>query len=332
MAHRRRRRPFHVPPNFLQAATIRKGKESNDPFAEKDDGDGKLPVQLGITDLLKQSGVSFPEGASATYTPSNNTLIVRNTPGNIDLVDQLVSLVTSKEPAMVIIRSTIIRVSEENLKELGFDWAITPLGLGGGLHLGGGSTGNGTPLGAAFGSFHNSRPVTSGNRSGNSALPGSAIQSFLNANQTGTAADSSLRAPGILKLTAITNGMAIEMLMRGLNQNTGADVMVKPSTISRSGERSKIEVIREFIYPTEYEPPELPNRIESGRFFDSTTGERISTTPSTPATPAHPTAFETRNVGITLAAASGPTWTTSAPAVPTSTDPEPSDASQITTS
>ena len=51
------------------------------------------------------------------------------------------------------------------------------------------------------------------------------------------------------------------MMMRGLNQSKAADIMVKPSTITRSGERSKIEIIREFIYPTEYEPPELPQSV-----------------------------------------------------------------------
>ena len=52
--------------------------------------------------------------------------------------------------------------------------------------------------------------------------------------------------------------------MRGLNQSKAADVLVRPSTISRSGESSKIEVVREFIYPTEYEPPELPQQIGVG--------------------------------------------------------------------
>ncbi|NNJ85887.1 MAG: tetratricopeptide repeat protein [Akkermansiaceae bacterium] len=294
-------RSFRVPPNFLQAATISKKDNNDNPFGEDDNDDGKLPTQMSITDFLKQSGVSFPDGASATYSPANNTLIVRNTPGNIDLVDQLVRLVTDEEPVLVVVKTCIIRVSEEKLKELGFDWAITPLALGGsGAFLGGGTTGNGTPLGAAFGSFTGSRPVTSGNRSGNLALPSGGIDTFLNSSQTGIASSSTPRAPGILKLTAITNGIAIEMMMRGLNQNTGADIMVKPSTISRSGERSKIEVIREFIYPTEYEPPELPNNIGGGTLFDPITGEQGGASAPTAVTPAHPTAFETRNVGVTL--------------------------------
>lgn len=284
---------FRVPPNFLQSATITKKDDADNPFGSNDTGEGKLPAKISITDFLKQSGVSFPDGASASYTPSSNALVVRNTPGNIDLIDQLVSLVADEEPVMVVIKTTIIRVSEEKLKELGFDWAITPLGLGGGLSLGGGTTGNGSilsdlPLPPFTSVSGNS--ITSGNRSGNSAVAPDSIDSFINSSSTGIAVDSSTRAPGILAITAVTNGMVIQMMMRGMNQNTGADVMVKPSTISRSGERSKVEIIREFIYPTEYEPPEV-GQVNNNNGASGGDGN---------VTPANPTAFETRNVGVTL--------------------------------
>ena len=51
------------------------------------------------------------------------------------------------------------------------------------------------------------------------------------------------------------------MIMRGLSQKKGADVMTAPSILAKSGESATIEVIREFIYPTEYEPPELPQSV-----------------------------------------------------------------------
>ena len=97
-------RTFRVPPNFLQSATIQQQEGEGDPFAEDDEEGGKLPERMSITDFLKQSGVSFPDGASANYTPSSNTLIVRNTRGNIDLIDQLVSIIASGEPVMVVIQ------------------------------------------------------------------------------------------------------------------------------------------------------------------------------------------------------------------------------------
>lgn len=56
---------------------------------------------------------------------------------------------------------------------------------------------------------------------------------------------------------------------------------------ARSGQRAKTEAIHEWIYPTEYDPPEISTQGGSG-----IAGENV--------TPANPTAFETRNVGVTL--------------------------------
>ncbi len=284
-----------MPPNFLQAATASSNNLDDDPFGGEDNDEGKLPERVSITDFLKQNGISFPEGATASYSAADNTLMARNSPANIDLIDQLVSMITNDEPVMVIIKTAIIRVSEEKIKELGFDWAITPLDLGSGMILGGGSVGNGGPLNPLAGN-----PVTAGNRSGNSAIVKDNIDSFINST-AGITSDSTQRAPGILRLTAITNGMVIDMMMRGLDQSKAADIMVKPSTITRSGERSTIEVIREFIYPTEYEPPELPQQI--GGIVANLNGDGDASGNATeifPVTSATPTGFETRNVGVTL--------------------------------
>ncbi len=294
---------FRVPPNFISSAATHQKSEDDSIFGdESNNKEGKLAAKISITDFLKQNGVSFPEGASAQYITSTNSLTVRNTAGNIDLVDQLVSLISDEEPVQVIVRTTIMRISEEKLKELSFDWAITPLGLGNGTFLGGGSPGNGTPFGIIPNPI-NGDPITSGNRSGNGAAREDSISSFINSSAAGAISDSELRAPGILTVTAVASNIQIQMMMRGLNQTTGADVMVKPTIISRSGERSKIEIIREFIYPTEYEPPELPNSFGVGSglgAIDPITGLPVQSQSSFPVTPAHPTAFETRNVGVTL--------------------------------
>ena len=297
-------RTFRVPPNFLTSAATNKKADDGDVFGSDDkSGEGLLPTRISITDFLKQSGVSFPDGASATYTASTNTLIVRNTLDNIDLVDQLVGLVADEEPVQVAIRTTIMRVSERKLKELGFDWAITPWAFGKGGVLGGGTTGNGTALGAIpqppFTNI-NGNPLTSGNRSGDGAIQANSIDTFLNSTRTGVASSTNRRAPGILTVSYVGSGVQVQMMMRGLNQNKGTDVMVNPSTISRSGERSKIEIIREFIYPTEYEPPELPSQVGVGGGLGGGGGGGAGGGAIFPVTPANPTAFETRNTGVTM--------------------------------
>jgi general secretion pathway protein D len=68
---------------------------------------------------------------------------------------------------------------------------------------------------------------------------------------------------------------------------------------AKSGQKATIEIIREFIYPTEYEPPELPNTVgATGGLGGGGLGGGSSGL--FPVTPATPTAFETRNTGVTL--------------------------------
>lgn len=59
--------------------------------------------------------------------------------------------------------------------------------------------------------------------------------------------------------------------------------------ISRNGVRSMTESVDEHIYPTEYDPPETPQKIPKDIPLDQI-----------PITPANPTAFDVRNVGTTV--------------------------------
>jgi len=90
------------------------------------------------------------------------------------------------------------------------------------------------------------------------------------------------------------------MLMRGVGQHKGIDLMTKKTVITRSGQTATIESVREFIYPTEYEPPELPNQVGGNFGADADGGLVQQQAGITPVTPAHPTAFETTNLGCML--------------------------------
>lgn len=136
--------------------------------------------------------------------------------------------------------------------------------------------------------------MTNGLRSGDYAVNRNSIDAILN-NPDRTNQDSNV-APGIMSLTGLFSDGQVQMIMRGLAQKKGTDLMSAPSVTARSGQKATIEVIREFIYPTEYEPPELPNSVGS---TSSLIGD-LGSQQSFPVTPATPTAFETRNTGVTL--------------------------------
>ncbi len=67
--------------------------------------------------------------------------------------------------------------------------------------------------------------------------------------------------------------------------------------IARSGQKATSESIEEFIYPTEYEPASMPEKIE---IKDKEAAESAKVGPRDFATGPTPTAFETRNLGSTL--------------------------------
>ena len=287
-------RTFTVPPDFSAALGSDDGgaKAEADPFAEPAAGGGgaKLTARKPIIELLKSSGITFGDGTSATLSNSG-VLLVTNTPTELDKVEQLVQAIGNKQPKQVKITSKFVEISQENSEELGFDWVLSGVGFGNPISGAGGTIGNGVErLASDFTGTNIGQPtgiMTAGTRSGDAAILRNSIDTLLN-NPDRTAQNINV-APGILSLTGIFGDAEFKMMMRGLSQKKGADMMTAPSVTARSGQKATIEIIREFIYPTEYEPPE-PGQGGNG---ENSGG-------STVVTPATATAFETRNTGVTL--------------------------------
>lgn len=132
-------------------------------------------------------------------------------------------------------------------------------------------------------------PVTAGNRSGNLAINANAIDSLL----FGVPGASQL-APGIFGLSGVFTSPQFQVVVRALNQKKGVDLLSAPRITTKSGQRAVIEIVREFRYPTKFDPPHVPD-IRGGS--SSGTGTTISLPVVGPSTPLN---FETRNTGVTL--------------------------------
>lgn len=303
-------RTYQVPPDFLTSGGVAGGDAAaDDPFAGDDAAEGVIPQRLSALEVLKQQGVAFPEGATANFNAGDSTLRVLNTTTNHALIEQIVEATANTEPAMVLVEVRMIRTQERVLKELGFDWLLGEFSLGGsgltpgtpgGILTGGDlNPANMADIALSPGDYFR-RAITSGNRSGNEAILGDSIDDLLLEQQQGFSRGAA-RAPGILWANGKLNNTDVTMLMRGLDRKKGVDLVVSPATATRSGQQSKIEIIRELIYPTEYEPPELPNTITTPVLVDLDTGDvEVGTPPLVPITPATPTSFETRAVGVVL--------------------------------
>jgi general secretion pathway protein D len=308
-------RVFRVPPDFLSSAGGDDGGGAAaivDPFAAPaaDGGGaaGAITPRKSAKEILEARGVTFPEGSSAFFNPTTSQLIVRNTQGNIDLIDAYVEDLIEGVQRQIHIGTKFVEVTQTNLDELGFDWLLGQFNIGGDKTFGsGGVTGSGA---AAFpgdypfnlpGSGSNApigaHPLTKGLRFGNNAVSKDSIDDLIGA--ASATVEGTQLSPGIFGLAGVFTDPQFQVVIRALSQSKGVDLMTAPNIVTRSGQRAKIEVIREFIYPTEFDPPEIPETFGSVT-GTATSQDNLGTVSSFPVTPTTPTAFEMRPVGVTL--------------------------------
>ncbi len=293
---------YKVPPSFISslpanaaAATpgVAPGSQSS------------VTARSGAREYLESQGVTFPDGASANYIASSSRLIVKNTQSNLDLVDTLVENSLTTPPSQVEIESKFLEITQNNLKELGFDWLLGQFAMpfGTGVYGGGGTTaggsnmigttvdGNGTPNGNTAFPFLNpggvipvgasslsQGAITAGNRSGTTALGVNAVDALLFGTPVGP-------APAVLALAGVFTNPQFQVVLRALNQSKGVDLVSAPKVTTKSGQRATIEIVREFRYPSEYDLPQVTS--QAGQLY-------------TPVAPTSPTAFEMKPTGITL--------------------------------
>ena len=288
-----------------------------DPFA-----DSSASKSRGKNDpqpvLSHNAGVTWPKGSYATYNRRSQRLVVRNTPENLERIDSLIEDGRSNETPMVKVTTKFVEVVQMNDEELSFDWVVNPFSINdSGTLYAGGVTGAGSKPNRTYNDFvttggtgytnshrnNGSWPVsnnsslasgsdtvtqglmTGGLRSGAGALSSSTMDSLLDMGSPGSSAATS-PSPGILSLSGIYNQGSFQMIMRGLSQKKGVDVMSAPSLVLTPGEEgevppgpvddrlgssaieadgaARIEVVRRFIYPTQYEAPQIPQNTQGG--------------------------------------------------------------------
>ena len=299
---------YKVPPGLFTSAAAA-------PSAPAGTAPGSAPSvagRAGAKEFLEgKGGVSFPPGASATYNKNTSRLIVRNTQANLDLVDILLESDESATPTQVEIEAKFLEITQNNLKELGVDWLLGQFALpfGSGLYGGGGTEVGGanitgttttsagvasgntafpilnpggiTPVGA---SSLTSGPLTGGLRSGagtgaSRAISVNALDGLLFNTPIGP-------APGILALAGIFTNPQCQVVLRALNQNKGVDLVTAPKVTTKMGQKATVQIVREFIYPSQYSLPQISPSSGSTGY--------------TPVTPTSPTAFQMKPIGVTL--------------------------------
>ena len=248
---------------------------------------GGMASRVSAHDYFVGLGVQFPPGSAANFIPTSCRLIVKNTQEQLDLIDTLVEALNGAVPSQVDIEAKFVEITQTNLKELSFDWNFASFQIPGNHNafIGGGTAGRNPLAVDSQGRLIQTTPsnFTSGLRSGvgtgGAAISANAIDSLLYPNAATT-------APSLISATGVFDNAQFQVVMRGLNQKKGVDLLSSPRVTCKSGQEAEIEIVREFKYATEYNPPQIP-----------TSGSGSTMMAVTPTTP---TAFDVKQVGVRL--------------------------------
>lgn len=276
-------RTFSVPPTFFPTSV----RETSDPtrdFTTRTIDIATVPVK----EELEKKGVKFPGDSSAAYLPRTAKMVVKNTLDQLNLIDQLLSREVN-QTKQIEVEAKFIDFADDKLKELSFNYRI-----------------NGTAaIPDAFGVFPNNAqsPAVIGTGPGfggpfansvaGNASAATALRTTNNlaANQLDALLGiGSNRQANQIGVSGIIGGSGARLLITALESALGSDLMSAPKLTLVSGQKSKIRVSRELLYPTEYDPPEI------------ITAAGTSEAPPPPpiAVPSNPSGFESRDIGVTL--------------------------------
>ena len=294
---------YKAPPSFIQSVP---GASSGAVLEGVAAGSQSVVVARSpAKEWLEANGVNFPPGASANYMPSSSRLIVKNTDQNLELVDALVETATEAPETQIEIKAKFLEITQNNLNEMGFDWLLGTFGafkLPGGTGVSGGGGVEATGNTINKGSFPLNYPeedtrdnpakrslligqtsttqgrLTPGLRSGSTAISINAIDALLLNSPIGPAA-------GALAVAGAFTDPEFQVVLRAINQKKGVDLISCPTVTTKSGTQAKVEIVREFIYPTTFEAPE-PQGAAGAQF--------------TASAPAGPSGWVMKPTGITL--------------------------------
>lgn len=229
-----------------------------------------------VKDFFEKAGVPFPQGTSITYNPGISQLIVANTPENLEIFERILAQL-NVIPNQVEIEARFIEISEDNLRELGLEWILndnweiatksTSGSVSGSERIQVNENSNGFTEGLRFFGYSGETGTIS---------PQSAV----------TASGSSLGS--ILSISSILTNPELSVVLHALDQSGGTDLLSAPRVTTRSGYNATIQVVREIIYPTEFDAQSQSVGTGAGESSDKTV---VVVTPGS---------FETREVGVIL--------------------------------
>lgn len=113
-------RRFVVPPTFLSVGGGG-GESAMDPFAAAPASEPRFTIRATAQDILKSAGIFFPPGSSANYLRQSSTLVVRNTPEQIELVESYIMSIRSDVEKMIALTVHVVEAPGDVLRQAAKD-------------------------------------------------------------------------------------------------------------------------------------------------------------------------------------------------------------------
>ena len=215
---------------------------------------GAANVQTNdVQGIFKGAGVPFPPGSSLVFNARTSTIIIRNTPENLEIFERVLSAYNFI-PSQIEIEARFVQISQNDLDELGFDWQMGTKTMGS-FDVTGGGGAEAFPPGSGASSSA-SYDITSGLQ-GVSAIQGNAIESLLAAGGLASGGAGTVSSPNtaIGTIRGILTNPQFQVVINALAQKQSADTLSAPKVTTVSGQQAQIRSVQEFIYPTSWSIP-----------------------------------------------------------------------------
>ena len=281
-------RTYLVPPNFFPGSTLKVTVAATTDSSSTTIDSVALPVVQALTD----KGIRFPAGATATFLPGSSKLVVRDTPEQLDLIQNLIDQLSQETP-QVQIEAKLAEFNQDAIKALSFNYtigAIPTIPFSGVNNFAGSTflrtadtisrTGTGGLTPDNIDSLVEANPSSSGGLSSGNPLTGGSVAN---------------NAPNTLFIGAIIDNTGLAATIQAINNLQGVSLLSAPSVTTQNGLKANIDIVREFPYPTNFDKPKLSN--SSNLAYSSGEFENEALVLAIPPTPRE---FVTQDVGVSL--------------------------------
>ena len=297
-------RTFLVPANFFTSSALTAGPPQTDSSAPL----SLTVLQRDAQPELANRGIRFPPGSTATFLPGSSKLVVRDTPEQLDTINNLLQNLSAEQP-QVNIEAKLVEFNQDAIKGMTFNYFF-------------GTISNVSPIGGQT-ALRNSLYPSSG--SSDAGLTPDGIDTLIQqntSNNTGftpTYPFSSVvvgnNVPSQLVVGAVLDNTGFQAVLQAINNLSGVSLVSAPSVTTQNGLKANIDIVREFPYPTSFEKPKLSNtqvEYSGGKFGPGYTTSVINNqgvpgtvtyaegAPLELAVPPSPREFDTQDVGVSL--------------------------------